>query len=555
MNLILSDRCKFLHCRKDPTKEIQQKAEKLVNKLKLKSFLSDREAKKLIVNYPKAPRIYGLPKTHKSLRDDSGNIQLKLRPIVSFINSPLYNISKYLANILSKVNEDSVYDLKNSYECVDKLENVILPPNYLLISLDVTAMYDNITSQMAINGIKEEWDVIKEHTNMPKALFIELAELCLHNNYCQFQGNFFIAKVGLPMGGSSSVPISSITMNILLRKVLPKLPFEVPFCFRYVDDLLLSIPKDQVEATLKTFNSYSGWLKFTIEIEKDGVLPYLDMEIHRSDDGSLSTVWYSKPTSTNRLINFHSNHNFLTKLNCAQGLINRVYRLTTKPKMEKWKLDKCMDVLSTNNYPTTLVKRLINKFLNPPPAPDLLDQENTNTGFKYRSLVYVKGLSEQIAKIIKAEDPTIQISFRNNLNTNPFFSKLKDPMVFWDTDHIIYCIPCECGAVYIGMTIRMLRERLYDHQSNIKKLEAATTIQAIEDAVGKTALVQHAQSTGHKFDLKKTKILKQCSNTFKLPIFEMLEIQFHSNAINLKSDTNNLNRSYIAIVDIFKRMR
>jgi hypothetical protein len=127
MNLILSDRCKFLHCRKDTTKEIQQKAEKLVNKLKLKGFLSDREAKKL----HRAPRIYGLPKTHKSLRDDSGNLQLKLRPIVSFINSPLYNISKYLANILSKVNEDNVYVLKKSYECVDKLKNVILPPNYL----------------------------------------------------------------------------------------------------------------------------------------------------------------------------------------------------------------------------------------------------------------------------------------------------------------------------------------------------------------------------------------------------------------------------------------
>jgi hypothetical protein len=96
---------------------------------------------------------------------------------------------------------------------------------------------------------------------------------------------------------------------------------------------------------------------------------------------------------------------------------------------------------------------------------------------------------------------------------------------------------------------------LYGHQSNINKLEAAKTIQDLEEAIGKTALVQHAQSTGHKFDLKKTKILKQCSNTFKLPIFEMLEIQFHNNAINLKSDTNNLNRNYIAIVDNFKRMR
>jgi hypothetical protein len=63
------------------------------------------------------------------------------------------------------------------------------------------------------------------------------------------------------MGASSSVPISSV-MNILLRVVLKKLPFEVPFCFRFVD-LLLSVPDDQVETTLQIFNSYNDSIKFT----------------------------------------------------------------------------------------------------------------------------------------------------------------------------------------------------------------------------------------------------------------------------------------------------
>jgi hypothetical protein len=258
MRGILFDRSRFLHCRKDPTADIQVKAVKLVGKLKDKGFVSSKDAEKLILRYPKAPRIYGLPKTHKNLYDEEGNLQLKLRPIVSFIGSPLYNISQLLSDILTMVNQDSVYDLQNSYKCVEKLKGVILPPDYCLISLDVTAMFDNIKPQMAIKGIQEKWNIINEHTNIPKALFIELAELCLHNNYCQFQDEFYRAKIGLPMGGSSSVLISSITINILLRKVLPQLPFDVPFCFRYVDGLLLSIPKDQVENTLEIFNSYSG---------------------------------------------------------------------------------------------------------------------------------------------------------------------------------------------------------------------------------------------------------------------------------------------------------
>jgi hypothetical protein len=69
------------------------------------------------------------------------------------------------------------------------------------------------------------------------------------------------------------------------------------------------------------------------------------------------------------------------------------------------------------------------------------------------------------------------------------------------------------------------------------------------------ALTKHAQETGHKIDLKSAKILKQCSNGFKLPIFEMLEIKYHENTANFKTDTSNLSKSYIAIIDVFKRMR
>jgi hypothetical protein len=35
---------------------------KLVEKLKDKGFLTDKDAKNLVLKYPKAPRIYGLPK-------------------------------------------------------------------------------------------------------------------------------------------------------------------------------------------------------------------------------------------------------------------------------------------------------------------------------------------------------------------------------------------------------------------------------------------------------------------------------------------------------------
>jgi PBP1b-binding outer membrane lipoprotein LpoB len=99
----------------------------------------------------------------------------------------------------------------------------------------------------------------------------------------------------------------------------------------------------------------------------------------------------------------------------------------------------------------------------------------------------------------------------------------------------------------------MLKKRFYNHQSDFNKLEAALISGSTEELTGVTALTKHIQTTGHKVDLKNARILKQCNNSFKLPIFEMLEIKFHENAVNLKTDTDNLNKNYIAIIDVLRK--
>jgi hypothetical protein len=411
---------------------------------------------------------------------------------------------------------------------------------------------------LAKKAIEEEWDNIKQHTDIPKQLFMDLFELCLGNSYFLYKDNFYKVKIGVPMGASSSVPISSMVMNILLRFVLKKLPFEVPLCFRFVDDLLLGVPADHVETTLQIFNSYNSWIKFTVEIEKDGVLPFLDMEVHRDDNGNLSTIWYSKQTATNRMINYNSNHSFTTKLNCMQGLINRIFRLTTKPGMKFWKINKCFEILGKNQYPPYLIRRFIHRYQNRREVPEEIEEaEGTpKSNKKYRSIIYIKGVSEKISKIFKKTNPELQICFRSFQKTNRFFTRLKDPIDPRKIHNIVYEIPCQidCDEVYRGMSTNTLNERLYGHQSSLNKLDRAETPEEVEKAIESTALVKHAHITGHKFDLQRARVLVHTKNPRKLPVLEMLEIGSHPKTVNFKSDTNNLNKNYTAIVDRFKRM-
>jgi hypothetical protein len=49
------------------------------------------------------------------------------------------------------------------------------------------------------------------------------------------------------------------------------------------------------------------------------------------------------------------------------------------------------------------------------------------------------------------------------------------------------------------MSTNMLNERLYGHQSSLKKLDRADSPEEFENAIQSTALVKHAHTTGSIF--------------------------------------------------------
>ena len=65
----------------------------------------------------------------------------------------------------------------------------------------------------------------------------------------------------------------------------------MPVWLRYVDDTFTIIKKEEIE------NHES--IKFTHEIENEGKLPFLDVNVTRKLDGSFNTSVHRKPTDTN----------------------------------------------------------------------------------------------------------------------------------------------------------------------------------------------------------------------------------------------------------------
>ena len=82
-----------------------------------------------------SPRFYGLPKIHKSA--------VPLRPIVSFVNSPAYNLSKFLSRILSGLVKNN-YSVRNSWEFVEYVKNCHVQKNEIFVSFDVVSLFTSV---------------------------------------------------------------------------------------------------------------------------------------------------------------------------------------------------------------------------------------------------------------------------------------------------------------------------------------------------------------------------------------------------------------------------
>ena len=113
--------------------------------------------------------------------------------------------------------------------------------------------------------------------------------------------------------------------NIWLSKYEPTIGDDAKVFQRYMDDVLRSIKRQNIEAKLAEINRLHPNLKFTVETETDGKLPYLDMEIIHMDN-TLSSTWYVKPSDTGLIMNFHSVAPKQYKRSVVAGFVHRIFR-------------------------------------------------------------------------------------------------------------------------------------------------------------------------------------------------------------------------------------
>lgn len=520
----------FRTLQKDPTLTLQTKSNNYIKKLQDLNILSAERAKALKSYNSVCPKIYGNPKLHK--RD------CPLRPIVSSINSPTSNISMFMTEVLTQTyDRENEYFIKDTFEFATFVNNFRLEEDYVLISLDVVNLFGNLCEEVVVDVLNQRWGSISRNCDIPKDLFFEIIRFILRNNYFSFDNQFYIQIFGCAMGSKISPILAQYVMDHALDMCVPKLRHKIAFIKKFVDDLIVALHKQDVEIILEQFNSYNPHIQFTIEFEdENNSVSFLDTRLYRIDN-TVHLDWHRKQTASDKLIHFKSDHPVQIKINCIKEMKNRVNKIC-HPRFLKRSIDKLFNIFVENGYPRKMISKLlyssanVNHIDDNDRPPQVLRSTDTDgVEIKFGSIVNIKGLTCKIKKCLSRED--VKIAVYNYKTVKRLYSRLKDTIPTMLHSNVIYRIQCEdCSRGYVGQTSQLLKNRISLHKSDINKKNK------------RCALTKHSLEQNHKFLFDNVEIIDKERNYNKRIILEMIHINEEEEAINSKSDTQNLSNIY-----------
>lgn len=212
------------------------------------------------------------------------------------------------------------------------------------------------------------------------------------------------------------------------------------------------------------------------------------------------------------------------------------------PKYHEENRIKITTMLIQNDYPKRLITKLIDDYLLKLNITNIHPEVKNNP--KYFKFPFINGLTQRIQRII--EDDNHKLAVYNILTTDSLFTKLKDKPKKDEQINVIYKIKCkECPSVYIGQTKQHIKKRISQHKYDTKIKDGMVQLD-------KTALAKHRFEFDHQFDFENYKILDVESTRLKRNISEMIYITLEDNTVNERSDTNNLSKFYVSLLNILK---
>ena len=156
------------------------------------------------------------------------------------------------------------------------------------------------------------------------------------------------------MGSPISTVVAELTMQKIEHQLLSQTHCTVHIWKRYVDDCIAILPNNQVTLFSNYINSIDGNIQFTCEEEVNQQLPYLDLLLHRQQNGSIKFSVFRKETHTGKYLSYNSYHHESHKRSVITSLVSRAFKLCSSDMLEE-ELDYIRNGLLRNGYPNYMI--------------------------------------------------------------------------------------------------------------------------------------------------------------------------------------------------------
>ena len=490
---IVSDTDKFKQLTRNPTKKFETMIRNLVKKHKLPISLAP--------NYTRPPHLYGLPKIHKP--------DVPLRPIVSCIDSAAHQLAKFLVKIIGPLQTSIASAVKNSAELVNRLRTIDVQTEDQMISFDVKSLFTSVPRDDALEVLRSKLeldDQLAARTELSIDSVMELVTACVTTTYFRVEETYYQQVDGLAMGSPLSPAICNIYMEQQELNALQSSQQVPTLWLRYVDDIFAIWPhgRQDLDHFLDHLNSRNPAIQYTMELEEDSVLPFLDVKIQKNEH-HLSMSVFRKKTHTDRYLHYTSNHPTNVKRGIVRCLAERAKRVCSS-NIELTKEQKSLEqAFRANGYPIGMIRRAMSQEARTP-----AQQEQDNRPIAV--LPYIGPGSEKLKRICARHNIKVVFSSKETLRRSLCQTAPKTELN--ETKNCVYEVPClGCETAYIGQTKRHLKVRLAEHKRSLQMAETSTS-----------GIAQHCWDHSHGADWGNTKVLCREANRYRREIRESIEM-------------------------------
>ena len=382
----------------DPSDETKRQNDILVQSMVRKGEISDKVGEYLVSGERKLSNYYHLLKTHNIPHDIDDPRQwlseqgYPVRGIISGRGAPTERLAGFVDHFLQpgmKQLPTFSQDTKRTLQILEEFNEKIVSgveslEGVAIVSLDVDKMYNNMTEELGMGACKDYLENRvsnggggsddKEKVTVSSVL--EALELCMKNNYFQFNGKIYHQTKGVGTGIKLAPPYACLGLgkfeDVVFNSQKDFLKM-IKLWKRYIDDILVLFKgsREDFEEMVSWLNSIMpGVVKFKFNFSEEKI-EFLDLVI-KIEDGKIQTDLFIKPTNSQVYLDYETNHPH----HCKKGIIYSQALRT---------IERCSDVCDQ----TLHMENLRGKFVDRNYPSELIDKQFGRAKVKDRnSLIF-----------------------------------------------------------------------------------------------------------------------------------------------------------------------